>query len=380
MKKDLLWFGPPYSYSGYATHNRFTLFELLKHGWNIRLIPSELHIPEDLIGKDILKQMVENTSIDRNAGLCLNLIPPPALPLWGGYTILYTTIESLTVHPGFFMRCKQYDEVWVPCKSNMQSMLDAGWPKKRLHYVPEGVDADFWHPAKPKLAGYDSDLFTFMYCGDWSYRKGIDLIIQGFCSAFEGVNSVRLLLLVHYQGGNTLAARERMMQEYRGFLDEVNVKPHDNVRFVFDFIDDDKLPNFFRCADVYLAPTRGEAWGLPIIQAMACGVPAVTTGWGGQMDYCTKRNSFIVPVDAWEPMEAHTNVHVDFYKEQLFPVPSLTNFMKSIRRCYLNRNVARDKGYQSRCDVSRSWTWSNTGNIADARLSKVLQLISKKGA
>ena len=38
---DLIWYGPPYSLSGYATHNREIVLRLPERGFNVKLIPTE---------------------------------------------------------------------------------------------------------------------------------------------------------------------------------------------------------------------------------------------------------------------------------------------------------------------------------------------------
>jgi glycosyltransferase involved in cell wall biosynthesis len=41
------------------------------------------------------------------------------------------------------------------------------------------------------------------------------------------------------------------------------------------------MPLLYGGADAFVLPTRGEGWGLPILEAMAAGVPAIATNWSG---------------------------------------------------------------------------------------------------
>lgn len=46
--------------------------------------------------------------------------------------------------------------------------------------------------------------------------------------------------------------------------------------------------------DGFILPSHGEGWGLPLIEAMASGLPTIATAWGGQMDFMSRENSWPV--------------------------------------------------------------------------------------
>lgn len=371
MKKQLIWFGPPYSYSGYALHNRAMLFELNKLGWEIRLIPSESKIPDKLIGKDLLLSFVKNTHIEPRNTVSINLVPPPAIPQYGKYNILFTTLESKTVHEGFFRRCTLFDEVWVPCKFNYQSLAAAGWPKKRLLHCPEGVYSDFWTPAATKDPRYDSKLFTFFYNGDWSYRKGIDILIRSYARAFLPTDPVRLLLLVHYQGNGAEVSRQVIGDEIKDICNRANITRLPKIEFIFDHVEDPEMPGIYKCADCYVCPTRGEAWGLPIIQAMSCGVPTIVPKWGGQADYCNKKNSLLIDTEKFDTIHDKVNLEVDFYKYQQFCFPDEKHFTKLMRYAFEHPDKIKEKGSAAAAHVRQNFGWERSGRIAEERIMEI---------
>ncbi len=71
-----------------------------------------------------------------------------------------------------------------------------------------------------------------------------------------------------------------------------------NVHFV-GFLKKDRLAEYYRAADLFALPTQTDVWGLVINEAMACGLPVITT------DRCVAgleliedgRNGYIIPVD-----------------------------------------------------------------------------------
>lgn len=371
--KNLIWFGPPFSYSGYAQHNRAMLFELNKLSWNIKLIPSENHIPQGLIGKEILSSMLNKQDIKKENTICLNLIPPPAIMFSSCYNILFTTMESRTVHEGFMMRIKQYDEVWVPCMDNYISLINAGFPCSKLKICPEGVYSDYFTPFVQPHPKYFSDKFTFFFHGDWSFRKGIDILIRAYAQAFNENDNVRLLMLTHYQGNDKKVSQDRIPGELWGIAKQYNIKKLPRIDFIFDYITDDELPSVYNCTDVYTCPTRGEAWCLPVIQSMSCGKPAIFTDWGGQTDFSNKKNGYPCKLEKFDIMDDKCNLVVDFYKGQQFAFCDVNHFAALMRHAYENKEEVKKKGEKARQDCIKKWSWKNAGKIADRYLRGIYE-------
>lgn len=376
MNKELLWYGPAYSYSGYATHNRYMLYGLEDLGWKIKLVGTEKNIPDILYGKERLMRMKQNQLINEQGGIAVNLVPPPGLPCYAAYTILYTTLESKTVHEGFLRRCSMFDEIWVPCKANYYSMVRAGIIKKPLHIIPEGVDVNFYKPGLTPLKGVKSDKYTFCFVGDWSYRKGCQWVVPAFCKAFKSSDKVRLLISSHYQGGEDDPSRARIYREYEEILKRNKITDPPDVEFIYDWIPDDRLAEFYNSFDCLVLLSCGEAWGLPVIQAMACGKPALVTGWGGQMDFLNSKNGYPINVKKFDTIHDKVNLAVDFYWYQKFAFPDIDHTVKLLQHIYRNQDEAKQKGLIARDHIVKKFTWEKACIKADRRLTKICKSLT----
>ena len=56
----------------------------------------------------------------------------------------------------------------------------------------------------------------------------------------------------------------------------------------------DEMAALYRSASAFVLPSRGEGWGRPYMEAMACGLPTIGTRYLGSADFMTDENSFLV--------------------------------------------------------------------------------------
>jgi glycosyltransferase involved in cell wall biosynthesis len=61
-----------------------------------------------------------------------------------------------------------------------------------------------------------------------------------------------------------------------------NLTNKDKIKF-YDFVPDEDLPGFYNLADLFVSPSLYEGFGLPVLEAMACGCPLIISTTG-----CTK--------------------------------------------------------------------------------------------
>jgi glycosyltransferase involved in cell wall biosynthesis len=57
----------------------------------------------------------------------------------------------------------------------------------------------------------------------------------------------------------------------------------------------------YRGADLLCLPSRGEGFGLPLLEAMACGTPVLTTAWSGPLDFVDETVGLLVQPEGLRP-------------------------------------------------------------------------------
>ena len=79
-------------------------------------------------------------------------------------------------------------------------------------------------------------------------------------------------------------------------------------------LDYEFLIDLYHQSDVLVAPSRGEGFGLPIAEAMLLGLPVITTGYGGQCDFCNDGNSWLIRY-TFERAETHMQLDDSVWAE-----------------------------------------------------------------
>lgn len=147
----------------------------------------------------------------------------------------------------------------------------------KLHAValPNGVDIHRFTPGpRPAhlverycLAGRNVVLFVGVL-DRAHYFKGVDVLLRA-CAALDRASTALIVV-----------GKGEMLPEYQRAAHELGIA--NNVHFA-GFVPDAELADYYRLADVTVLPstTAGEAFGLVLIEALACGTPVIASALPG---------------------------------------------------------------------------------------------------
>jgi glycosyltransferase involved in cell wall biosynthesis len=132
--------------------------------------------------------------------------------------------------------------------------------RSQIDVIPLGVDVAAFSPGSERTP---NDPPVVLFVGRLRYYKGLDVLL-------EAARALEVQVVIAGDGPE----RDRLERLARTTVGE-------RGRFL-GAVDDDELPALYRSADVVCLPstTRAEAFGLSVVEAMACGVPVVTTELG----------------------------------------------------------------------------------------------------
>lgn len=130
-----------------------------------------------------------------------------------------------------------------------------------------------------------------LYLGGFDVRKNVRALLAAWTWAAGSVGESYPLVLA----GALPQPDGRLFEDYRALADELNVS--DTVRFIGPIAEADK-PAIYRGAALFAYPSRYEGFGLPPLEAMACGVPVIASDAGAIGEVVGDAAYLIDPQDA----------------------------------------------------------------------------------
>jgi len=173
-------------------------------------------------------------------------------------------------------------------------------PPERLHVVGEAGDPIFRVLDDPRptptLAslGLGHDERTIVYVGGFSPHKNLELLVSVFSrlAARDEFKDVRLVMVGEH--------RKEVFHSYSGVIQRQVEKLGLGERVCFTgFLPDEELVVLLNRATVLVLPSLLEGFGLPAVEAAACGCPVVATTASPLPKLFGDAGLFVDPGDAW---------------------------------------------------------------------------------
>jgi glycosyltransferase involved in cell wall biosynthesis len=194
----------------------------------------------------------------------------------------------------------------TPCIDNriapLQAFQKSGVLSERIFVIPEAVDPTFFRPLRdgtkplyPKQPGEFVFLSVFKFEERKNWRGLLDAFVHEFHSNLSNPEPVSLRIFTKPYAGAMPGweVTAHLRQKHR----RLNVTQLlERITIVSDSVSANTMPRIFASADAFVLPSRGEGWGLPLMEAMAMELPTIGTAFGGNLDFMNPDNSYLVNV------------------------------------------------------------------------------------
>jgi glycosyltransferase involved in cell wall biosynthesis len=204
--------------------------------------------------------------------------------------------------------CAMADRILVGSTFVRQSFTELGYDGSKIVVIPYGVDAELFAPrAEPRRDGR----FRVLFVGQIGQRKGASYLLEGY-RMFRKADTELLLV------GGFVAGAE-VYTPFAGTYRHIGNVPQR------------ELPALFHQADVFVFPSLVEGMPLVVLEAMACGVPVITTTHGPGDIVRDGVDGFFVPTCDPEAIAMRL--------EQLYRDPALRSTMSANARAQALRHT-----------------------------------------
>lgn len=296
-------------------------------------------------------------------GLGIALGPLEWLPsIVGRRRISFAVWETTRVPEDYLHKLRSTDQVWVPTHWGRQLFERAGLDPAHLRVVPEGVDPYLFVPAATPR---NPEPFRFLSIGKWEKRKGSEDLVRAFCTEFKRSEPVELVMHAHnpYLGDHLDLQAEitHCVRDLGNDLGRVVLSPPKELP---------ELIRTLQSCDAFVLPTRAEGWGLPILEAMACGLPCIVTDYSGHRAFANEDNAYLISVERMCAVDDPQFFSPDEDWGE-WAQPDLAHLRHLMRHVYTHREEAAARGQRARRDAVRQWTWDHAAEIALRRLEEI---------
>jgi glycosyltransferase involved in cell wall biosynthesis len=241
----------------------------------------------------------------------------------GRYRIGYWAYELPRVPASWVRASAAFHELWVPSQFVANALRDSGITRP-VRVMPHPVSAA-WQPAQGvHPASVPSDCFLVLATGDLrssAWRKNLLGAIEIYKRAFPVQGKSRLIVKLQSQ-----AAHPR----FHGAAAE-SAAGRADISFLTESLSSEDMRRLVASCDVILSPHRSEGYGLTLAEGFLAGVPALATGWSGNVDFMDGLHELLI---------AHTLVPVrdpsGVYRAatQSWAEPDLDDGVRKLRALY----------------------------------------------
>ena len=230
-------------------------------------------------------------------------------------------------------------QIWVPSEFVKKNAVDSGVVERKIKVVPHGYDPSIFKAGKGKeiITPYDF-LFIGGYTGRGD-RKGADRLVQAFTEEFkEGESSLYLKINTVYGECpvGDLAIRSDITVDLNQYTDS-------------------EMVDVYRKGRYYVCPSAAEGFDMSCLQALACGMPVISS-CTGQGDYlnCLRRLNQRVHILRGSPQPARFS---PWDTGLWYPVD--LGYLKMSLRLYHTRKpkIRKYRGIED-------WTWDKAAKKA----------------
>lgn len=276
----------------------------------------------------------------------------------GRYTIALWFWESEVFPETWRASLVHVDEVWAPTRfvaDSMSKAVDVPVTRVRIPVTRTPVSTFDW-----TAHGILDDAFVFLCMFDYGSsgaRKNPIGAIEAFRTAFSPGSGATLVLktsMSDYGGGLVAEVRQAAAS-------------HPDVHII-----DARLPTPEKDAlvagcDCYVSLHRSEGFGLSLAEAMCHGRPVIATSYGGNLDFMTGENGYLVDCSLVPVGEGHD----PYVPTARWADPDLGQASRLMRQVFENADDAGRVGRRAAGDMRRLQSPDAAGAVMEARLDAI---------
>ena len=250
-------------------------------------------------------------------------------------------------------------EVWLPCEFNCSVFGKS--LERPVFRLPHPVAHNSGNTGNGNgdvgaFSQIPSEDFVFYSIFEWQDRKCPHGLLSSFLEAFSSSDQVTLAIKTNHAAADVA----------RAALEEARRVARSDARVLLfsDGWSNPQIDALHARGNCYVSLHRGEGWNYPLFDAASRGIPVVSTGYSGPMDYLTPADHFLVRYRICPVRQPYLYYH----PEMQWADPDLTHASELMRWIYENQPDAKAKAARAATNIRDCFSLRHVGETAKARL------------
>ena len=299
FRKKVVIRAPLLSYSGYGTHSRQIFKWLLSNkGIDVytQIVPwgiTPWMINPDLEGglvDEIMKRSQPANSYD--VSIQVQLPNEWDSSLARQNIGVSAVVETDVCNPSWIESCNKMDHIIVPSEFTKSVLQNTGNITTKLSVIPESFYDDI---TNKDIEPIDLELdtkFNFLIFGQLTGnlpendRKNILNTLKWLCEVFSDDPDVGIVIKTN-SGRNTTIDKKITGNIMSQVISEIRPGPYPKIHMIHGRMSESEVASLYRHEKIkaLVSFTRGEGFGLPILEAAASGMPIIATNWSAHTEF-----------------------------------------------------------------------------------------------
>ena len=305
----------------------------------------------------VCKDLQDDTFQQADVEICFDQPHRYTFVCPNAYRIGYTPWESTAIPSSWNAPLTSCNEIWTPNNFGREVFTHL-FPNKPVFVYQHGISAHY-KPKKRKIR--PNRPFTFLFIGEPQWRKDGQMATEVFLELFANNPDYQLII-------KATKISNIDVQDENGQAHGTPESLYSNVIVMRDLLSPAQLLALYEEADVFIYPSWGEGWGFNPIQAMAMGIPTISTHvWADYAEYIT------VPIDSYLGQTPWPELHPG----QMFK-PDRSQFKSAMATARENYETLSSIAFKNSFKIHEHYNWEKVTKPTASHLKKIFSTLELK--
>ena len=263
-------------------------------------------------------------------------------------------------------------EIWCYSRYVRSLYLSAGVSPEKLRILPLGFNPGLHHPNAAPTPIATRKRFKFLFVGGTIGRKGADLLLATFLKTFSRSDDV--CLVIKDFGGQSVYQGQTLVERIRSAQADTAAP---EIVYLDQELPEQELVGLYTICDCLVHPYRGEGFGLPVLEAMACALPVICTGGGATDDFAT--DEFVHRLPSRRAFIGNSISGMKLDHRGWWLEPDLEELSRVMREMVLDPRPFKERAKLGAQHVLGNWTWAHSARTMAVLASDLKRRLATAG-